>query len=201
MAKRTSRKRLFALNKLGQDLTKTAGVAAEDAIGNQTTLRNGSEIITDITIDLNPAAGALHSFNLGGAGGGAAAQTSITGVSSSSGTHGNAQLIVLDKTQQGLITSCELICVETPTGGGTHVGVWYADNAGAAGAAVSTLTTQVELIENATMAIGVETAGVDIDADIDGKYLYLAHSGSADANYTAGKLILRLYGYNVFDDV
>ena len=29
---------------------------------------------------------------------------------------------------------------------------------------------------------------MDPDVDIDNKYLYLVHSGAADANYTAGKV-------------
>ena len=41
----------------------------------------------------------------------------------------------------------------------------------------------------------------DIDEDLNDKYLYLAHSGSGAAAYTAGKFVLRLHGYNVFADV
>ena len=48
--------------------------------------------------------------------------------------------------------------------------------------------------------IGSSTA-LDPDIDLDNKYLYLVHSGSGADNYTAGKFVIRLYGYNVFDDV
>ena len=79
-SRRLGRKRLFALEKLGQKQTKTAGAAMTGSLGNCTEIRNGSEIITEIEIDLNPAAGASHSF---------AADKAI-GVSSSGGTHGAA---------------------------------------------------------------------------------------------------------------
>ena len=199
MGKRIGRRRLFALNKKGETETKTAAAGSLGAITSQTGLRDGSLITTDIQINLSPAnAEALHSFNLGGAAGGAAAATAITGVSSSSGTHSAAELAILSNATNGLITSAELICVETPTGGGIHMGMWYANGSGDGGAAVSTAGTAVELIENVSYAIGTDVISIDIDADLDGKYLFIAHSGSADADYTAGKFVLRLYGYEVF---
>tara|TARA_R110000824_G_scaffold219198_1_gene406019 strand:- start:227 stop:826 length:600 start_codon:yes stop_codon:yes gene_type:complete len=199
MGKRIGRRRLFALNKKGETETKTAAAGSLGAITSQTGLRDGSLITTDIQINLSPAnAEALHSFNPAGAGTGLAADTAITGVSSSSGTHSAAELAILSNATNGLITSAELICVETPTGGGTHMGIWYANGSGLAGAVVSTAGSAVELIENTAYAIGTDVISIDIDADLDGKYLFIAHSGSADADYTAGKFVLRLYGYEVF---
>ena len=199
MGKRIGRRRLFALNKKGETETKTAAAGSLGAITSQTGLRDGSLITTDIQINLSPAnAEALHSFNPAGAGTGLAADTAIPGVSSSSGTHSAAELAILSNATNGLITSAELICVETPTGGGTHMGIWYANGSGLAGAVVSTAGSAVELIENTAYAIGTDVISIDIDADLDGKYLFIAHSGSADADYTAGKFVLRLYGYEVF---
>ena len=61
MGKRLGRKRLFALNKLGETSTQTAGTGISPAIGAQTQLREGSLITTDIQIDLGTSAGAIAS--------------------------------------------------------------------------------------------------------------------------------------------
>ena len=45
----------------------------------------------------------------------------------------------------------------------------------------------------------------DVDTDIDNMYIYLVHSGAqggaGGAAYTSGKFILRLYGFEKFNDV
>ena len=58
----------------------------------------------------------------------------------------------------------------------------------------------VELIAPVAQVIGSETL-FEVDTDIDNKYLYLVSSGSTAGTYASGKFILRLYGFNVFDDV
>tara|TARA_R110000737_G_scaffold290681_1_gene297272 strand:+ start:211 stop:801 length:591 start_codon:yes stop_codon:yes gene_type:complete len=196
MAKRTSRKRLFALNKLGQPQTQTAGTAFGDAIGNQTELREGALVTTDITIDLGSSLGALNSFATVGAGTGA---NRVVGVSSSSGTHGNAQILLLDNAVHGYAAEVELICVEAPTTGEDNLGIWYGTNISASNSQLNSGGT--ELIAAAVQSVGIVGANVAIDADLGGKYLYLASSGSTAGTYAAGKFILRVYGYPVFDDV
>ena len=57
------------------------------------------------------------------------------------------------------------------------------------------------MIAAAAQTIGIDGENLDVGADLDNKYLYLVSSGSTGAAYTAGKFVLRLYGYNVFDDV
>ena len=177
-SRRLGRKRLYALSKAGEALTSTAGAAMEGNIGSQTRLRDGEIIATDITIDLAAAAGAAHSFSVVGTNPGIT--TTAIGVSSSSGVHGNAQVMLINKVGDdadsiGVLTGGELMCVETPTGG------------------------EILAVAGA-QAVGTSTA-LDPDIDLDNKYLYLVHSGSGAANYSAGKFVIRLYGYNVFDDV
>ena len=200
-SRRIGRKRLYALNKAGEALTSTAGAAMEGNIGSQTRLRDGEIIATDITIDLASSAGAAHSFSV--ASGVAAVGTTAIGVSSSSGVHGNAQVMLINKVGAdadsiGVLTGGELMCVETPTGGGEHIGLWYGTNVTASGADMNNGG-------NVLAAVGPRVVGsseaLDPDIDLDNKYLYLVHSGSGADNYTAGKFVIRLYGYNVFDDV
>jgi hypothetical protein len=102
-------------------------------------------------------------------------------------------------TGNGVITSAEMLCVETPTGGGVHLGLWIADNLSGSGADMQG-GNAAALIDAANQQIGTKGTGTTGGA-VDNKYLYLIHSGSGAAVYTAGKFVIRLYGYNVFDDV
>jgi len=200
-SRRLGRKRLYALSKAGEALTSTAGAAMEGNIGSQTRLRDGEIIATDITIDLAAAAGAAHSFSVVGTNPGIT--TTAIGVSSSSGVHGNAQVMLINKVGDdadsiGVLTGGELMCVEAPLGGGTHIGLWYGTNVTASG---DNMAAGGEILAVAgAQAVGTSTA-LDPDIDLDNKYLYLVHSGSGAGNYSAGKFVIRLYGYNVFDDV
>lgn len=201
-SRRIGRKRLYALNKAGEALTSTAGAAMEGNIGSQTRLRDGEIIATDITIDLASSAGAAHSFSVASAGAGAAVGTTAIGVSSSSGVHGNAQVMLINKVGAdadsiGVLTGGELMCVETPVGGGEHIGLWYGTNATASG---DDMLGGTVLAAVGPRVVGSSEA-LDPDIDLDNKYLYLVHSGSGADNYSAGKFVIRLYGYNVFDDV
>tara|TARA_Y100001937_G_scaffold117755_1_gene171361 strand:- start:521 stop:1135 length:615 start_codon:yes stop_codon:yes gene_type:complete len=203
MAKRLSRKRLFAINKLGETLTETAGAGISDSIGNSTRIRSGQEIISEITLDLANATAAASSFNAAGAGDGGAASVSVIGVSSSTGTHANAQILQIDMsasaaTTNGVVTSGELICVETPAGGEDGIGLFYGTNASGSGAKLD--SGGVSLIAVANQVVGKDGT-FDVDVNIDNKYIYLVASGSTAAAYTAGKFVLRLYGFNIFDDV
>lgn len=204
MGKRLGRKRLFALNKLGETLTETAGAGISDSIGDSTRLRSGQEIVSEITIDLANATAAASSFDQGSsATAGSAATVAVIGVSSSSGTHANANIIQIDNsttagTTNGVITSGELVCVEAPLGGENGIGLWYGDNLSGSGRSME--GAGVELIAVADQVVGKDGT-FDVDVDIDNKYIYLVSSGSTAAAYTAGKFVLRLYGFNIFDDV
>ena len=193
MGKRLGRKRLFSLNKLGQTSTQTAGTGISPAIATQTEMRDGSLITTDIQIDLGTSAGAIASVATTGTGNGANAVIGVAALTSSLVTVAEAQ---------GVLTSAELICVEAPVTGEDNIGVFYADNVLSSSMTMAQATNPVELITaEAYAAAGDSAANTDISADIDGKYIYLVSSGSTANTYSAGKFILRLYGYTVFNDV
>ncbi len=200
-SRRVARRRLYDLNKSGESLTSTAGAGMGSNIGSQSRFRQGELITTDITIDLAAAAGATHSFSTTGTG---TTAVKAIGVSSSGGTHSNAHIMQVNGTSSandavGIVVAAELICVEAPLGGEDHIGVWYATNA--SGSGNDMLGGGVALIAAADQALGTDGENLDVGTDLDDKYLYLVSSGSTDADYTAGKFVLRLYGYNVFDDV
>ena len=98
----------------------------------------------------------------------------------------------------GIVVATELICVEAPAGGEDVIGLWYGTNASGSGDDLGSGGT--ELIRAADQLLGTDGENLDVGADLDNKYLYLVSSGSA-GDYTAGKFVLRLYGYNVFNDV
>ncbi len=202
MGKRLGRKRLFALNKLGETLTKTAGAGISDSIGNSTRLRSGHEIISELTIDLANGTSAANSYATTGVG---ASAIKTIGVSSSALPHENAQLLQIDNntaegTINGVVISGELICVESPTGGEDNIGLYYADSLSGSDSAMD-VGSATELCALEVMTLGDSSAFTVVDADIDNKYVYLVSSGSTAGTYTAGKFVLRLYGYSIFDDV
>ena len=202
MAKRLSRTRLFKINTQGELQTQTAGAGISDSIGSQTRFRNGQEVLSEVTIDLANGTAACTSFATVGPPG--QATHKAIGVSSSTGTHQQAQLLLINGTAsaadgQGIITSGELICVEAPAGGEDNIGVWYANNA--SGSGNDMVGAGNELITAEAKILGSEATFSNLDVNLDNKYVYLVSSGSTGATYTAGKFVLRLYGYNVFDDV
>ena len=193
MGKRLGRKRLFALNKLGETSTQTAGTGISPAIASQTEMREGSLVTTDIQIDLGTSAGTIASVATEGTGDSANAVIGVAALTSSLVTVAEAQ---------GVLTSAELICVEQPQTGEDNIGVWYGDTVLSSSMTMDQDSAPVELIAAEVYgAAGDSAANTDISADIDGKYIYLVSSGSDGATYSAGKFILRLYGYSVFNDV
>ena len=185
--RRLGRKRLYAVEKLGQKQTKTAGVAMTGSLGNCTESRTGSEILTEIEIDLAAAAGAAHSFGT----------DKVIGLSSSGGTHGAATIVTIDKDVHGAVTDIELVCLEVPTAGEDDIDLYTKSSALAAGASAS----GTKLINNGNWTYVGQSNSSALAAASDGLVVFLASGGATAADYTAGKYILRLYGHAIFNDL
>ncbi len=56
--------------------------------------------------------------------------------------------------------------------------------------AISTLT-ETQIINSGTLALGTTVFGTDIAAN---QYLYLVGQGTSNATYTAGRLLIEIYG-------
>ena len=110
------------------------------------------------------------------------------------------QITQFSNTNHGYVSEVELVCVEAPTGGENDIGVWYSDTVTGSAATLNG-GSATSLITNADQTIGLVGANAAIDIDLGGKYVYLASSGSTAAVYTAGKFVLRVYGYPEFNDV
>ena len=119
MGKRLGRKRLYALNKMGQSFTGSAvGRGISGAVGTRVVHRNGYEVMTEIYVDLGTSKGqAPTSMNTLG---------KIIAVSSSTdGEPGStaqpASLLQVKSAVHGKVQLVEMHCVEAPQGGGTDI--------------------------------------------------------------------------------
>ena len=197
MSKRLSRLRLQNLMSQGQALTMSAGPAISSSIGTFERSSDLSLWTSEITLDLANGSFPASSFSTAGY---ASTVGNIIGYSASAAgvqSGGNAQLVLGAGTQIGIVTSVELVCVEQPTAGATSIGLYYGENLSSS----NDLTTQgTAAIAFAAQDVGT-TGIVDLDIDADGFYWYLASTGSTSAIYTAGKFVLRFYGYQIPDDI
>ena len=195
--RRIGRKRLYALGKLGQTNDNAAGAGMADTIVSSTVARDGAQITTEYVIDLGSSAGALTS---------AATDALVIGISSSTGTHSAAYLGQITTAVNGIITDAEVVCTELPATGELDIDVVYNASAtlgfsGSAGA-----DKLVEAAGDYAFGKNVVGAGVN-NAGVQTEYIYLANGdahatpGTAAQTYTAGKLIIRLYGYALADDL
>ena len=174
MSRRIARTRIYNLNKEGQTLPNTAGTGIKGNVGSKTRLRQGEEIVSEFTIDLAAAAGAAYAWGTGVSAPDGALGVTIIGLSSAVEPHDGAYFMQINGSTQ-------------PSGSGADM------NLGG-----------LKFIRPVSQSIGRNEV-FELDQDLDNQYLYLVHSGNiggtAGAAYTAGKFVVRLYGYNVFDDV
>ena len=206
MGKRLGRKRLYSLNKQGQTYsTSTPGSAVSASIGHSKVMRHGTEIITEIYVDLAAQAGAWTST-------GASLSGSIMGVSSSLPTvavqSAPAYLTKLSTDNNGVINLMEINCIETPVGGTTDINL-LAATASLPWSGSGGLANKSDLftcINAGTAVIGsAAAAAIDGNQLATYNYLYLGSGAAVTSRsqppYTAGKFIIRLFGMAVPADV
>ena len=94
----------------------------------------------------------------------------------------------------GTVLGGRITCFEAPAGGDPDINLWYADEAtGAEDAAITSLTNQVQMCDSGDFAIGT-VVGIPTPPAAD-KYLYMVTGAATDGNYSAGKLLIELFGY------
>ena len=92
----------------------------------------------------------------------------------------------------GTIFGVKMTVFETPAGGDTDIDLYSATEAtGVEDGAIGSLT-ETQIINSGTLAAGSVVYGGDIAAN---QYLYLVGQGTANAAYTAGRLLIEIYGY------
>tara|TARA_R110002110_G_scaffold401532_1_gene618420 strand:- start:496 stop:1152 length:657 start_codon:yes stop_codon:yes gene_type:complete len=208
MGRRIARGRIQTLTKIGVPLTKTSAKGIDFNVGEAVKISNGREIISEYVIDLAASGTPAYAFGTAGV---PASKTGVRtiGQSSSAEPHKGAEVLVVNATGSakdgnGIITSGELICVEAvlPVAA-SAIGVWYGSTT--TGSDENFLLGTVgQLVVPQSQSVG-QDGTFDVDTDLDNMFIYLVHSGAHGgvngAAYTSGKFILRLYGFEKFNDI
>jgi hypothetical protein len=113
----------------------------------------------------------------------------IIGVNGSANPAWIARITAADS---GTIFGVKMTCYETPAGGDTDIDLYSATEAtGVEDGAIGSLT-ETQIINSGALTAGSVVYGGDIAAN---QYLYLVGQGTANAAYTAGRLLIEIYGY------
>lgn len=93
----------------------------------------------------------------------------------------------------GTVFGVRMTCYETPAGGDDDIDLYSAtEGTGAYDGAIGSLT-ETQILNSGTLAAGSVVYGGTIAAN---QYLYLVGQGTSDAAYTAGRLVIEIFGYN-----
>ena len=94
----------------------------------------------------------------------------------------------------GVVFGVTMECFETPAGGDPDIDLYSATEAtGVEDSAIGDLT-ETQIINSGDLAAGSRVAGGGIVAD---QYLYLVAGSATNADYTAGRLLITIHGYDV----
>ena len=105
---------------------------------------------------------------------------------------GVAYIARITAADNGTVFGVKMTCFEAPAGGDDDIDLYSAtEGTGVEDVAITTLT-ETQIINSGTLALGTTAFGTDIAAD---QYLYLVGQGTANAAYTAGRLLIEIYGY------
>jgi len=93
----------------------------------------------------------------------------------------------------GTVFGVTMECFETPAGGDPDIDLYSATEAtGVEDSAIGDLTETL-IINGGDASAGTRTAGGGIVAD---QYLYLVSGSTTNADYTAGRLLITIHGYD-----
>ena len=109
----------------------------------------------------------------------------------------NSHIGQVTAANNGTILTGQWSVYEAPATGDPDIDLWYADEAtGTEDAAITGLTNQTQVMNNGDLtaaSIDYFTAGTVPAAD---KYLYLVTGAATDGNYSAGRLLIEMWGYD-----
>lgn len=167
-----------ARQKFTGNTTNTAGVGITGTAASfaATVTALGTIIKTEILID-------LEGLNSGGS------ADDIIGADGA----GVAHLGQITAAVNGTIIGGRLTCLETPATGDDDIDLWYAnESTGVEDTLITALTGEIQITDGGDITAGTVRAITPPAAD---KYLYLVgHTGDADATYSAGVLLIELWG-------
>lgn len=153
-----------------------AGIEGTAAVYETSVSRNNGIVTTSIMIDLT-------GLNSGGTAG------DIIGKNGS----GVAYIGRVVASDSGTVFGVRMTCYETPAGGDTDIDLYSAtEGTGVEDSAITALT-ETQIINSGALSTGSAVYGTDIAA---GQYLYLVGQGTSNATYTAGRLLIEIFGYD-----
>ena len=160
----------------GGTMAAGAGITGAGTVYKTTVVREGDLIVTKILMDLTDlTSGGTAGDIIGGAAGTA-----------------NSHIGQVTAAVNGTIQAVSMVCLELPAGGDTDIDLYSATvGTGAEDVAISTLV-ETQIINGGTQAAGTVSGCVAVPAADE--YLYLVGQGTSNAAYTAGKLLITLYG-------
>jgi len=158
-------------NPAGVGITAGTGTVYETSVA-----RNNGIVTTSIMLDLT-------GLSSGGTAG------DIIGTDGA----GVAYIARVTAADNGTVFGVRMTCYETPAGGDTDIDLYSAtEGTGVEDVAISTLA-ETQIINSGTLAVGSAVYGGSIVAD---QYLYLVGQGTSNAVYTAGRLLIEIFGYD-----
>lgn len=161
---------------MGTPAAASAGIAGTAAVYETSVARNNGIVVTSIMLDLT-------GLNSGGTAG------DIIGKNGS----GVAYIGRIVTTDNGTVFGVRMTCYETPAGGDTDIDLYSAtEGTGVEDSAITALT-ETQIINSGALSAGSVVYGTDIAAN---QYLYLVGQGTANATYTAGRLLIEIFGYD-----
>lgn len=164
----------------GVGLTTTAGTGITGGTGTvfkASVSRDGQLVVTRIFLDLT----GLRSTAIG----------DIIGVN---GTTNACHLGRITAAQNGTIVGGTLQCVETPAGGNADIDLYSATEATGVEDQAITALAETQLTNSGSLTAG-GTVGLTAVPAAD-QYLYLVSGALTDADFTAGQILITLYGYD-----
>jgi hypothetical protein len=161
---------------MGTPAATGAGIEGTAAVYETSVARNNGIVTTSIMIDLT-------GLQSGGTAG------DIIGKNGS----GVAYIGRVVTANSGTVFGVRMTCYETPAGGDTDIDLYSAtEGTGVEDVAISTLT-ETQIINSGALSTGQQVFGTDIAAN---QYLYLVGQGTSNAAYTAGRLLIEIFGYD-----
>lgn len=161
---------------MGTPAATGAGIEGTAAVYETSVARNNGIVTTSIMIDLT-------GLQSGGTAG------DIIG-KNGAGVAYIGRIVTADN---GTVFGVRMTCYETPAGGDTDIDLYSAtEGTGVEDTAITALA-ETQIINSGALSTGSVVYGTDIAAN---QYLYLVGQGTSNAAYTAGRLLIEIFGYD-----
>ena len=149
---------------------------------------------TAINTFVNKVGGLIYTHILIDLHGGLASGGAADDVIGTDGGTANAYIAELTTAVNGIPFEIEMACLEVPTGGDPDINLVC--SATATDAENAAVTSGTVLLNNGDLSLGmyVSADGGATLAALTKKYLYLTTGAATEAAYTAGKLVIKIWG-------